>query len=140
VSGVSVTGAPAEPAELLEAAARLLASPLRSGHDSEMEGHWPRTCALLTRLALESALDEYWGRALPSAAGCSMRAQLLLLPRFAGDEAAALARESWLGLSRAAHHHAYELAPTAGELREWHSAVRRLASMLAQKRIFHQRM
>jgi hypothetical protein len=33
-------------------------------------------------------------------------------------------------LSRAAHHHAYELAPTAGELREWHSAVGRMADIL----------
>lgn len=88
-----------------------------------MAGNWPRICALLLRLALEEALDDYWGRVVPSAAACSMRAQLLLLPRFAGDEAALLARESWLGLCRAAHHHAYELAPTVGELRGWHSDV-----------------
>jgi hypothetical protein len=62
-----------------------------------------------------------------------MRAQLLLLPlpQFAGPEAALLAREAWLGLSRAAHHHAYELAPTAAELRRWHANVTQLAGMLS---------
>jgi hypothetical protein len=44
-----------------------------------------------------------------------MRQQLLLLPLCAADlpTAAGLAREAWLGLAGAAHHHAYELAPTA---------------------------
>ena len=31
---------------------------------------------------------------------------------------AAVAREAWRGLAGAAHHHVYELAPTAAELRE----------------------
>jgi hypothetical protein len=114
-----------EAEELLAAADRMLSSAPPAGW-----AHWPRTCALLTRLALESALDRYWSRVLPSAVECSMRPQLLLLPRYAGDEAATLAREAWLGLSRAAHHHAYELAPTAGELREWHSEVQRLVGLL----------
>jgi len=121
---------PVRPATLLEAAERLLVSPAQGADASWIGGHWPRTCALLIRLALETALDEYWDRVLSSAAECPMRAQLLLLPRFAGGEAAMLARESWLGLSRASHHHAYELAPTARELREWHSAVRRVVNML----------
>jgi hypothetical protein len=123
------TAGPCWTARLLDAAERLLAPP-EPGAAGGTRGHWPRTCALLTRLALENALDEYWGRVLPSAAGCPMRVQLLLLPRYAGREAATLARESWPGLSRAAHHHAYELAPTAGELRDWHAAVRRASAML----------
>jgi hypothetical protein len=94
-------------------------------------GHWPRTCALLIRLALEAALDNYWRRVAPSAADCSMRAQLLLLPQFADSGIVLLAREWWLGLSRTAHHHAYELAPTAGELRNWHSDVAGVAIVLA---------
>lgn len=114
--------------ELLATADRLLSASLRGS-----DGQWPRTCALLTRLALEGMLDEYWARAEPSARDSSMRAQLLLLPlpRFAGPEAALLAREAWLGLSRAAHHHAYELAPTAAELRRWHANVTQLAGMLS---------
>ena len=52
-----------------------------------------------------------------------MRPQLLLLPSYAGTGIAERARDAWTGLSRAAHHHAYELAPTAAELRSWHSTV-----------------
>jgi hypothetical protein len=33
-------------------------------------GRWPRSCAWLTRLALEQALDEYWTRTLPEAVNC----------------------------------------------------------------------
>lgn len=68
-----------------------------------------------------------------------MRQQLLLLPLYAcadddfdGEpDASTLAREAWRGLARAAHHHVYELAPTAEELRRWHTAVSRLTVMLA---------
>ena len=35
-----------------------------------------------------------------------------------------------MGLAGAAHHHAYELAPTAAELRGWHSSVGRLGELL----------
>lgn len=59
--------------------------------------------------------------------------ELLLLPLYTADHptAAGLAREAWLGLAGAAHHHAYELAPTAAELRTWHTKVSELASLLA---------
>lgn len=113
-----------EPRELLAAADRLLISPLRGS-----DGQWPLACALLIRLALEAGLDEYWTVKEPSARACSMRAQLLLLPQFADREAALMAREAWLGLSRAAHHHAYELAPTAPELRRWHTDVTSLLTI-----------
>jgi hypothetical protein len=46
-------------------------------------------------------------------------------------DAVSLAREAWLGLAGAAHHHAYELAPNASELRGWHTAVSQLAALLA---------
>lgn len=112
--------APVRPGELLMAAERLLTSPLPpspGGDGSRMEGHWPRACAPLIRLALESALDEYWVHA---AFGHGMldAGTVAVAARFAGGEAAVLARESWLGLSRAAQHHAYELAPAVAELRE----------------------
>jgi hypothetical protein len=55
-----------------------------------------------------------------------------MLPQFANADTVLLARESWLGLSRAAHHHAYELAPTAAELRSWHSAVSQVTAALAR--------
>jgi hypothetical protein len=66
-----------------------------------------------------------------------MRQQLLLLPQYTEDmpAAAGLAREAWLGLAGAAHHHAYELAPTAGELRGWHTGVTELAALLTVRRL-----
>lgn len=129
------TAAVAVPAELLASADRMLsAPPSPDGTDDEWRaGHWPRTCALLIQLALEAALDGYWRRTAPSAADCSMQAQLLLLPQFlSDDETVRLARQAWLGLSRAAHHQAYELAPTAAELRGWHSDVARVVAHLAR--------
>jgi len=115
------------PEELLAAADQLLVSPVPGAG-----AQWPRACALLIRLALEMTLDRFWARVLPVAAGCGMRQQLLLLPLYTVNlpTAAGLAREAWLGLAGAAHHHAYELAPTAAELRTWHSEVTRLATLL----------
>jgi hypothetical protein len=115
------------PRELLEQAARLLSHPT-----TDTRGRWPRACAWLIRLALEEALDQYWARVLPAAAACPMRPQLLLLPSYADTSIAERACEAWAGLSRAAHHHAYELAPTAAELRGWHATVSQLARELGR--------
>jgi hypothetical protein len=128
VSGtVSGTGF-VTPEELLAAADQLLTSPVPG-----VGAQWPRACALLIRLALEMTLDRFWARVLATAADCGMRQQLLLLPLYTADRpaAAGLAREAWLGLAGAAHHHAYELAPTAAELRTWHTKVTELARLLA---------
>jgi len=114
------------PQQLLDEADRLLTTVV-----PETRGRWPRACAWLVRLALEQSLDEYWQRTLPEAAKCSMRAQLLLLPRYAGEETAAQARDAWFGLAPAAHHHAYDLAPNAAELRRWHDLVATIAVTLS---------
>lgn len=118
------------PEELLAAADQLLTSPVAG-----VGAQWPRACALLIRLALEMTLDGFWVRVLPTAAACGMRQQLLLLPLYTREwpAAAGLAREAWLGLAGAAHHHAYELAPMAGELRAWHTEVTELVGLLAAR-------
>lgn len=137
VSGSGLASPPATPTELLEAADQLLRSPVPG-----LGNLWPRACALLIRTALELTLDQYWARVLPAAADCGMRPQLLLLPLYvasgsasadatSASDAVALAREAWLGLAGAAHHHAYELAPNASELRGWHTAVTQLGQLLA---------
>ncbi len=133
MSGSSGPAASVTPEELLDAADQLLTAPVPG-----LGNLWPRACALLIRLALELTLDRYWAHVLPEAAACGMRAQLLLLPLYAGGaagpvpaDAASLAREAWLGLAGAAHHHVYELAPNAAELRGWHTAVSQLAALLA---------
>ena len=113
--------------ELLGEADRLLTTVVPG-----TRGRWPRACAWLIRLALEQTLDGYWNRVLPQAAECGMRPQLLLLPVYAGGDIAERAREAWMGLARATHHHAYELAPTAAELRGWHQAVSQLVDDLGR--------
>jgi hypothetical protein len=114
------------PEQLLSEADRLLTGPT-----ADTGARWPRACAWLIRLALEKSLDQYWATVLPQAALCPMRSQLLLLPSYADASIAESARDAWTGLSRAGHHHAYELAPTAAELRGWHTAVIQLGRDLA---------
>jgi hypothetical protein len=148
MSGAGAAVPAVTPEELLASADMLLTSPLPG-----LGSLWPRACALVIRLALEQSLDRYWASVLPEAAECGMRQQLLLLPLYAssssgtpegtafnaadadGDfdadpDASSLAREAWRGLARAAHHHVYELAPTAEELRHWHTAVSQLTVLL----------
>jgi hypothetical protein len=56
-----------------------------------------------------------------------MRVQLILLRAYLGDtDLAGRAAHAWSALSRACHHHAYELAPTAAELEDWLSVVEEL--------------
>ena len=117
------------PQQLLDAAANLLVQPTPS-----MRRCWQRGCACLTRIALEQGLRRYWDRVAPSVAGCPMRHQLIALPTFAGTEAASTARTAWYGLSRAMHHHTYELAPTVAELHGWHQDVTSLLPHLEQAR------
>lgn len=116
------------PRAILDGASSLLSEPPAS-----MRRCWPRGCACLTRMALEEGLRGYWAQVAPSLADRPMRHQLLTLPRYAGNEAAALARPAWHGLSRAMHHHCYELAPTAAELRGWHQDVERVLRLLEDK-------
>ncbi len=53
-----------------------------------------------------------------------MRAQLICLRTYLGDSnLASRTNLTWSELSRACHHHPYELAPTVGELRTWFSVV-----------------
>jgi hypothetical protein len=93
---------------------------------------WQRACAVLTRIALEQTLDLNWDRQRRTIGmtGASRRTQLLVLPQVAGDEAGETARRAWNGLCHAVHHHTYELAPTAAELRGWHRDVTALLRLL----------
>ena len=92
----------------LVAARALLSNGVRS---------WPRGCAFLVRMELEEwvrshsvTLDENLGNA-------SMRSQLMCLGQTVPKDRAVRATYCWHRLSEACHQHAYELAPTVGELR-----------------------
>jgi hypothetical protein len=95
------------------------------------DGAWPRACTWLIRLALEQALDDYWQRHRPEVAAVSRRAQLLTLTRTVDPDLGQSCTRLWHTLSRAAHHHAYELSPTYSELRDWHHGVYDAAADLA---------
>jgi len=83
--------------------------------------------ALLALRALEDGLARLWeGRALDLRC-CSVPTQLICLRSYLDDpRLAARAGHAWSALQRACHHHAYELAPTAGELEAWFVVVREL--------------
>jgi hypothetical protein len=108
------------PDAYLAAADRLLTDVIAGAR-----GAWPRACAWLIRLALETALVTFWETACPPVAGCrSHRAQFLLLPRYCTPELSHRADQAWASLSQAGHHHAYELGLTAAELRRLRAETR----------------
>jgi hypothetical protein len=104
--------------ELLSAA-RTVAK--QSGGDTR--GLWPRASALLARQSLEVALKTYWSAVAPGTEKVSMRAQLLCLEGYLPPAIARQAHQAWTALSRASHHHAYELPPTREELLVWFDSV-----------------
>jgi hypothetical protein len=105
----------------LAVADRILAEP-----EIVEAGAWPRACTWLIRLALEHALDDLWSRTNPEVGAASRHAQLLTLTRTMDPDLGGRTTVLWHTLSRAAHHHAYELAPTGDELRRWHGETRRI--------------
>ncbi len=88
-----------------------------------------RTAAFLARQALEELLIEIWRKRAPRMARVTMRAQLICLPEYLRDRE--LARRVFLcfwALSRACHHHFYELTPSVRELHNWIDVVASLAN------------
>ena len=95
--------------------------------DPATAGLWPRVSALLALQALEASLLRHWQHRTLDFQGCSMRTQLICLRTYLGDaKLAARTGHAWSALSRACHHHPYELAPTAAELQSWFSVVTEL--------------
>jgi hypothetical protein len=112
-----------DPRELLEVADGLLRRV-----DPATAGLWPRASALLALQALELSLLRLWERRTLDLQACSMRTQLICLRSYLDDDAQLAARtgHAWSALSRACHHHPYELAPTSVELQSWFAVVSEL--------------
>jgi hypothetical protein len=92
----------------------------------ETAGLWPRAAALLARQALEMAPREYWKERLSGMADLPFRPQLVCLRSVMKPASAAVEMgHAWAALSRACHHHPYELAAGGEELAGWLSAVGR---------------
>ena len=101
--------------ELLAAARSLADRPL-----GDTRGLWPRAAVLLARQSLEVAMKTYWSAKAPGVEESPMRAQLLCLgPWISNEPLARRAHHVWGALSRASHHHPYELTPTRDELIIW---------------------
>lgn len=112
--------------DLLDAARTVVERP-----DPELDGIWPRAAAFLARQALEDAIDRLWERNLPDMRRASRATQLACLGYATPDrELTDGVRVAWHALSRACHHHQYELAPTAPELHLWIERVERLTQRL----------
>jgi hypothetical protein len=117
-----------DPRDLLEAADGLLGRA-----EPATAGLWPRASAILGLEVLEASLHRLWKSRGLDLQGCTMRTQLICLPRYLDDGGlAARAGHAWTALSRACHHHPYELAPTAAELGSWLSVVSELVERVDQ--------
>jgi hypothetical protein len=120
-----------DPAEALGTAEALLRRA-----DPTTAGLWPRASALLALEALEDGLGRLWDRHTLELRRCSMPTQLICLRSYLDDaRLAARAGHAWSALERACHHHAYELAPTAGELEAWFAVVREILGAAASTRV-----
>lgn len=108
----------------------VLARDVQHRRDAELVGVWPRAVAFLGRQALEEAVADVLLTRAQGAERCSARAQLLCLPTYSPTAAALDATYLWGALSRACHHHPYELAPTSEELDRWLAEVERLHGAL----------
>ena len=99
------------PMEILAAADALV------GPNESSRAHgWPRVVAVLARNAIEEALRQYWTLREPGMERCTWHAQLLCLTAYLSNRDLARATvAAWSDLSRACHHHPYELAPTVNE-------------------------
>ncbi len=87
-----------------------------------------RAACWIARTALELGVTAILDENRRPCADASMRTKLICLDSVAAapDPVKIAAHAAWAGLSRASHQHAYELAPTVGEVRELLSMVSRV--------------
>lgn len=112
-------------AELLDYAGRVLDG------DYGLGVRAPRTAALLARRAFEQWLDELsapWAAEVQAGRPPTTSSKLVALGVLRGMEVGERAKRVWHGLSRAVHHHAYELQPSVLEVRSLVTQVRALSA------------
>lgn len=106
------------PDALLEEARRMVRDPSHGA-----DGAWARSAVLLARQALEQAIRQRLIHSYGLAGEPPFKALLLASRAFLEDALARRAAWTWAALSRATHHHGYELAPNAAELERWMDTV-----------------
>lgn len=115
----------------LETADLLLTTVVRGAR-----GCWPRACAWLLRYELEAAMDRYWLRACPEIGRArAQRPKLVLLSHYTGAEIGQRASYLWWALTRAGHHHTYELGITATELARLRAELIDLIALLDSQEV-----
>ncbi len=102
---------------------------IEANHDPT-GGRWPRACAMLARRSIEEAIAAVWSRRALDMSQVPWRAQLLALPRYVEPTVARRINYTYGALSRACHHQAYDLPPTAAELTRWLTNVKDLQDAL----------
>lgn len=87
-----------------------------------------RAACWIARAALESVVDDLLTARQRSAPNATMRSKLTVLQIAYEQEpdVAVRAEYAWNGLSRICHHHAFELTPSATEVRHLVQLVERL--------------
>ena len=82
---------------------------------------------------LEGSMFDLWRVKAPGVEDASYRARLLCLRSYVDPAVAECADETWTALSRACHHHAYGLSPTAAELGTWLESVDEVVRVVAKR-------
>jgi hypothetical protein len=96
---------------------------------------WGRGSAVLARQAVELALEEFWDARAPDMREASGRGQFLAVRLYLNDETqAAEGHATWSRLSRACHHHPYDLQPSRDEVVAWIDAAERFHAVLQSAR------
>jgi hypothetical protein len=113
--------------DLVDEARRLL-----DGAPAGTVSAWPRAAAVLARQQLEQALEDFWAARVPGMDYVNRRAQLSCLDGYLDNrQLAADLKYTWHALTRATHHHPYELDPTREELASLLTATQRVTAELA---------
>lgn len=76
-----------------------------------------RGAAVIARQVLEESVERRCRELAGTVGRPTFRSQLVLLRELGDPVVAERARVAWDGLSRACHHHSYELQPTVTEVR-----------------------
>ena len=112
------------------------------GYTDGPQGIWHRAAALLTRQVLEETLDGLWDnhyyyRYMKKT---SRFTQLACLKQLARDGRVSVdtvtsedAHSAWVALSRACHHHEYDLVPTVPEIELLISQVEQLVEYMRSR-------
>lgn len=110
-------------AQLLRESERILGGGAGSG-----AGNSARLAAFVARQAVEAIIDDRLFAVGADCPGATVRSRLAILKSLDDESRTAQIEFLWNQLSACCHHHAYELAPTVGEVRMLCDGVARMTT------------